>query len=427
MGHITNPIGMRLKRYGLWQINWSVYFRQEFSSYFTVGLSLDKFLYSFTLLKGFFKRFFFFELKYFLYTSYLMVFVCLKFLRQKTFLRKFKLPRLMNFKYPNEKKTKIKKPLKFINFFKTFKRIKYNKNLLYLFSRKKYLQYLQNSFLNFGSSYGYIMIYILFFSMILFKYKQNVKFDLKKISLYNHKYLNFSTFNKSTCFNKYLLKQVDLLKVEKFKYLWLYKLIFFKSNFTFCLYLNNIIRSENFIKILLNFLHKILDKDLMITILSNVFYIINNINNNIYFEFIRLQFNQLTLNYNLFYKINYLFYVVRNTSIELYKNYLMLKLKTKKLLLKYYVFKRRRKLKVLRKQKREWFRISKKLFELSLFFLKPYNLNKLKSRIKNFISLNKLIEYLDFFQKSSKDKPNYYFLETFRVINLVTKSNLLSA
>src|SRR3990167_3647900 len=166
MGNITNPIAMRLKRYGLWQINWSVYFRQEFSSYFTVGLSLDKFLYSFTLLKGFFKRFFFFELKYFLYTSYLMVFVCLKFFRKQ--------------------KSLIKKPLKFINFFKTFKRIKYNKNLLYLFSRKKYLQYLQNSFLNFGSSYGYIMIYILFFSMILFKYKQNVTFDFKKISLYNH-------------------------------------------------------------------------------------------------------------------------------------------------------------------------------------------------------------------------------------------------
>ena len=244
MGHITNPIAMRLKRYGLWQINWSVYFRQEFSSYFTVGLSLDKFLYSFTLLKGFFKRFFFFELKYFLYTSYLMVFVCLKFIRRKTFLRKFKLPRLMRFKYPYLKKVKIKKPLKFINFLKTFRRVKYNKNLLYLFSRKKYLQYLQNSFLNFGSSYGYIMIYILFFSMILFKYKQNVKFDLKKISLYNHKYLNFSNFTKSTCFNKYLLKQVDLVKLEKFKYLWLYKLIFFKSNLTFCLYLNNIIEKN---------------------------------------------------------------------------------------------------------------------------------------------------------------------------------------
>src|SRR3990167_1182308 len=104
MGNITNPIAMRLKRYGLWQINWSVYFRQEFSSYFTVGLSLDKFLYSFTLLKGFFKRFFFFELKYFLYTSYLMVFVCLKFIRKKTFLKKFKLKRLMRFKYPNLKK-----------------------------------------------------------------------------------------------------------------------------------------------------------------------------------------------------------------------------------------------------------------------------------------------------------------------------------
>jgi hypothetical protein len=426
MGHITNPIAMRLKRYGLWQINWSVYFRQEFSSYFTVGLSLDKFLYSFTLLKGFFKRFFFFELKYFLYTSYLMVFVCLKFIRKKTFLKKFKLKRLMRFKYPNAKKSLIKRPLKFINFFKTFKRIKYNKNLLYLFSRKKYLQYLQNSFLNFGSSYGYIMIYILFFSMILFKYKQNVTFDFKKISLYNHKYLNFSTFNKSTCFNKYLLKQVDLLKVEKFKYLWLYKLIFLKSNVTFCLYLNNIIRSEIFIKILLNFLHKSLDKELMITILSNVFYIINNINNNIYFEFIRLQFNQLSLNYNLFYKINYLFYAVRNTSIELYKNYLMLKLKTKKLLLKYYVFRRKKTLKALRKKKKSWFKISKRLFELSLFFLKPHNLNKLKSKIKNFISLNKLIEYLDFFKKR-KDKPNYYFLETFRVINLVTKSNLLSA
>jgi hypothetical protein len=355
-----------------------------------------------------------------------MVFVCLKFIRRRTFLRKFKLPRLMLFKYPNMKKTKIKRSLKFINFFKTFKRVKYNKNLLYLFSRKKYLQYLQNSFLNFGSSYGYIMIYILFFSMILFKYKQNVKFDLKKISLYNHKYLNFSNFTKSTCFNKYLLKQVDLVKLEKFKYLWLYKLIFFKSNLTFCLYLNNIIKSEMFIKILLNFLHKILDKDLMITILSNVFYIINNINNNIYFEFIRLQFNQLTLNYNLFYKINYLFYIVRNTSIELYKNYLMLKLKTKKLLLRYYVFKRKKRLKALRKKKKSWFRISKRLFQLSLFFLKPYNLNKLKSKIKNFINLNKLIEYLDFFKKR-KDKPNYYFLETFRVINLVTKSNLLNA
>ena len=244
MGHITNPIAMRLKRYGLWQINWSVYFRQEFSSYFTVGLSLDKFLYSFTLLKGFFKRFFFFELKYFLYTSYLLVFVCLKFIRKKTFLRKFKLPRLNKFKYPHVK-TLIKRPLKFLNFLNTFKRVKYNKNLLYLFSRKKYLQYLQNSFLNFGSSYGYIMIYILFFSMILFKYKQNVTFDFKKISLYNHKYLNFSNFNKSTCFNKYLLKQVDLLKLEKFKYLWLYKLIFLKSNVTFCLYLNNIIEKNN--------------------------------------------------------------------------------------------------------------------------------------------------------------------------------------
>jgi hypothetical protein len=164
----------------------------------------------------------------------------------------------------------------------------------------------------------------------------------------------------------------------------------------------------------------------MITILSNVFYIINNINNNIYFEFIRLQFNQLSLNYNLFYKINYLFYAVRNTSIELYKNYLMLKLKTKKLLLKYYVFRKKKTLKALRKKKKSWFKISKRLFELSLFFLKPYNLNKLKSKIKNFISLNKLIEYLDFFKKR-KDKPNYYFLETFRVINLVTKSNLLSA
>ena len=425
MGHITNPLAMRLKRYGLWQINWSVYFRQEFSSYFTVGLSLDKFLYSFTLLKGFFKRFFFFELKYFLYTSYLLVFVCLKFIRKKTFLRKFKLPRLTKFKYPHVK-TLIKRPLKFLNFLNTFKRVKYNKNLLYLFSRKRYLQYLQNSFLNFGSSYGYIMIYILFFSMILFKYKQNVTFDFKKISLYNHKYLNFSNFNKSTCFNKYLLKQVDLLKLEKFKYLWLYKLIFLKSNVTFCLYLNNIIRSENFIKILLNFLNKILDKDLMITIISNVLYIINNINNNIYFEFLRLQFGQLSLNYNLFYKMNYLFYIVRNTSVEFYKRYLMLKLKTKRLLLKRYIFRKRKKLKALRKKKKAWFRASKKLFKLSLFFLKKYNLNKLKNKIKNFINLNKLIEYLNFFKKR-RDKPNYYFLETFRVINLVTKSNLLSA
>src|SRR3990167_1134933 len=80
---------------------------------------------------------------------------------------------------------------------------------------------------------------------------------------------------------------------------------------------------------------------------------------------------------NLFYKINYLFYTVRNTSIELYKNYLMLKLKTKKLLLKYYVFRRKKTLKALRKKKKSCFRISKRLFELSLFFLKPYNLNKL--------------------------------------------------
>src|SRR3990167_668469 len=110
-------------------------------------------------------------------------------------------------------------------------------------------------------------------------------------------------------------------------------MIFLKSNVTFCLYLNNIIRSEIFIKILLNFLHKILDKDLMITNLS--------------------------------------------TSIELYKNYLMLKLKTKKLLLKYYVFRRKKTLKALRKKKKSWFRISKRLFELSLFFLKTFNLNKL--------------------------------------------------
>jgi hypothetical protein len=428
MGHITNPIGMRLKRYGLWQLNWSVYFRQEFSSYFTAGLSLDKFLYSFTLLKGFFRRFFFFELKYFLYRSYLMVFVCLKFIRRKTFLKKFKLRRLKRFKIPKRKPKKrrvIKNTLKFKTFLKTFKRMKYNKNLLYLFSRKKYLQHLQNSFLNFGSSYGYIMIYILFFSMILFKYKQNLTFDFKKISLYNHKNFKFSTFNNSTCFNKYLLKQVELLKVENLKFLWLYKLIFLKSNVKFCLYLNNLIRSEIFIKILLNFLHKILDKDLMITILSNVFYIINNINNHIYFEFIRLQFTQLALNYKLFYRLNYLFYIVRNTSIDLYKHYFLLKLRKKKLF-KYYVFKKRKKLKALRKEKHEWCQKSKTLFDFSLFFLQPYNLNRLKPQIKNFISLNKLISYFDFFKKSSTDNPNYYFLETFRVLNLVTKANLLS-
>src|SRR3990167_3032253 len=107
------------------------------------------------------------------------------------------------------------------------------------------------------------MIYILFFSMILFKYKQNVTFDFKKINLYNYKYLNFSTFNKSSCFNKYLLKQLDLLKVEKFKYLWLYKLIFLKSNVTFCLYLNNIIRSEIFIKSLSKILCKKFNKILI--------------------------------------------------------------------------------------------------------------------------------------------------------------------
>src|SRR3990167_7088350 len=105
MGHIKNPIAMRLKRYGLWQKNWSVFFR-------------NKFLYSFTLLKGFFKRFFFFELKYFLYTSYLMVFVCLKFIRKKTFLKKFKLKRLMRFKYPNAQKIFIKK--KFSKILKIF-------------------------------------------------------------------------------------------------------------------------------------------------------------------------------------------------------------------------------------------------------------------------------------------------------------------
>jgi hypothetical protein len=164
----------------------------------------------------------------------------------------------------------------------------------------------------------------------------------------------------------------------------------------------------------------------MITIISNVLYIINNINNNIYFEFLRLQFGQLSLNYNLFYKMNYLFYIVRNTSVEFYKRYLMLKLKTKRLLLKRYIFRKRKKLKALRKKKKAWFRASKKLFKLSLFFLKKYNLNKLKNKIKNFINLNKLIEYLNFFKKK-RDKPNYYFLETFRVINLVTKSNILSA
>ena len=44
---------------------------------------------------------------------------------------------------------------------------------------------------------------------------------------------------------------------------------------------------------------------------------------------------------------------------------------------------------------------------------------------KYYTEMNKLIEYFDFF-KSQIDKPNYYFLETFRVINLVTKSNLLN-
>src|SRR3990167_3876764 len=160
-------------------------------------------------------------------------------------------------------------------------------------------------------------------------------------------------------------------------------MIFLKSNVTFCLYLNNIIRSEIFIKILLNFLHKILDKDLMITNLS--------------------------------------------TSIELYKNYLMLKLKTKKLLLKYYVFRRKKTLKALRKKKKSWFRISKRLFELSLFFLKPYNLNKLKSKIKNFILCFNLVK-LYIFKKNNDNSNNlfeilnhdfFFFLNAFKVFFLL--------
>src|SRR3990167_8035699 len=65
---------------------------------------------------------------------YLMVFVCLKFIRKKTFLKKFKLKRLMRFKYPYDEPKFKKLFCKYCKYF--LRENKYKRFLLYLIRLK---------------------------------------------------------------------------------------------------------------------------------------------------------------------------------------------------------------------------------------------------------------------------------------------------
>ena len=92
MGHLINPISLRLRKYGVWQVSWNTFLKKDYIYFFFVNQLLTQILNSIINLKCLRKKFIFFEIKYFLKASTLVIFLGFKFIKKsKLKLKKLKL------------------------------------------------------------------------------------------------------------------------------------------------------------------------------------------------------------------------------------------------------------------------------------------------------------------------------------------------
>ena len=87
MGNLINPISLRLKYQGSWKLNSSQYFRKDFSYFFFLDEYIKLLLNSITYLKSFFKKLFFYELKYFIKNNSIFFFFVFRVIKRRRFVR----------------------------------------------------------------------------------------------------------------------------------------------------------------------------------------------------------------------------------------------------------------------------------------------------------------------------------------------------
>jgi hypothetical protein len=204
MGHLINPISLRLRKYGVWQVSWNTFLKKDYVYFFFVNQLLMQILNSIINLKCLRKKFIFFEIKYFLKASTLIVFLGFKFI----------------------KKSKLK--LKKLKLFKQKLSYKFRLNTLKLNYINKF---------NFKNLNLYILEYIIYnlskFSLKFYNLNKLRKIYFLKIN----KFSDFS-FNSFALFNKYLLNKAKLLNEKSLNLLIFKKYIFLNL---FKLYTNELL------------------------------------------------------------------------------------------------------------------------------------------------------------------------------------------
>ena len=128
MGHLINPISLQIKYHGSWKLSWNQYLRKDFSYFFFLDDYITKLIVSITNLKPFLKKFFFYELKYFIKNNTIFFIFSFKLLKKtrfryywyanrpffKKFRLKFKERRVLR-RRPNENYKKLYKKISFTN------------------------------------------------------------------------------------------------------------------------------------------------------------------------------------------------------------------------------------------------------------------------------------------------------------------------
>jgi hypothetical protein len=164
MGHLINPISLRLKKHGIWQVSWNAFLKKDYIYFFFINRLLEQILNSFITLKCLKKKFIFFEFKYFVKNNKLIIFLGFKFI----------------------KKSKLK--LKKLNLFK--KKLTYilKKRILKLKSFYKYFNF------NFNTNYNHLIKDFFFYQLFRnYNFKQLKKIYLLKIK--QMKALSFISLN----------------------------------------------------------------------------------------------------------------------------------------------------------------------------------------------------------------------------------------
>lgn len=204
MGHLINPISLRLRKYGVWQVSWNTFLKKDYIYFFFVNQLLTQILNSIINLKCLRKKFIFFEIKYFLKASTLVIFLGFKFIKKS----KLKLKKLKLFKQ---------------KFSYTLRLNSLNLNYVNNFKLKSVNLYIFN----------YIIYYLFKLSTKIYNLNKLRKIYFLKINKFSDFSLN--TFN---LLNKYLLsklkvfneKSLNLFIFKKYIFLNLFKLYILVDN-----------------------------------------------------------------------------------------------------------------------------------------------------------------------------------------------------